>query len=162
MENMVSLIKIGILLGLLLNPGCERFQSQYDVLQVTDCATLLVHYKGTNRKTRLWGIDCPQDTHPMKDSATLFTRRLALRQKVRLIEYGQKPDGAIIAEVVLLTGENINHLLLQNGLARYAPAFPNNPDPLYVQYEQEARKQKIGAWKTKKSSFYPLKYRNKK
>jgi endonuclease YncB( thermonuclease family) len=151
---MVSLIKTGILLSLLWSLGCERFQSEYEVLQVTDCATLLLHYKGAKRKARLWGVSCPQDTHPMKDSATFFTRRLALGQKVRLIEYEQQPNGAIIAEAVLLTGENINHLLLQNGLARYAPVSSKETDPLYVQYEQEAKRRKIGIWKTYKARSY--------
>jgi endonuclease YncB( thermonuclease family) len=156
---MASLIKIGILLGLLLGPGCERFQSEYDVLQVTDCATLLIHYKGTKRKARFWGIDCPRDTHALSDSATLFTRRLAIGKKVRLIEYGQKSDGSIIAEVILPEGQNINYLLLQNGLARYAPESPKDPDPLYVQYELQARREKIGIWKTKKRESYPRKYK---
>ncbi|MCS6906001.1 MAG: thermonuclease family protein [Bacteroidia bacterium] len=129
----------------LLFQGCQRWETKYSVLKVLETEIILVNYRGTLKEIRLWGILCPEYFRACNDSAKLFLQKLLKNQKIRLIEYGKDSRGRIMAEVILEPYQNINHLLLKKGYAKHFKL--HNEDPLYTQYEREAKSKKLGLWK---------------
>lgn len=142
-----------IILVFLLLPAIlqgEDYPSQGIVKRVIDGDTIELK---SGEIVRYIGIDAPETIYSKKMSeafwkeATEANKRLVEGKTVRL-EYDKqvKHDNRLLAYIyvgdVFVNGE-----LVRKGFALYSPFDPNRAkDTLLFQYENEARKNKLGIW----------------
>ncbi len=109
-------------------------------------------------RIRLWGIDCPEIAHGVGETDAYFGREAAdfvrkelVGRKVRLaMDPSRTPRekyGRLLAYVYLEdTGEMLNELLIERGLAyadrRFAHVFRHE----FVEREKSAKRAKLGLW----------------
>jgi len=147
-----------LLLPVVLDGG--DYPSQAVVKRVIDGDT--IQLEGGER-VRYIGIDAPETEYSKKGveafskEATEANRKLVEGKSVRL-EYDRqvRHDNRLLAYVY--AGEIfVNGELVRKGFALYSPFGPNRAkNTLLSQYENEARKNKVGLWSL------PLKHRSKK
>ncbi|MEW6417977.1 MAG: thermonuclease family protein [Nitrospirota bacterium] len=129
----------------------ENYPSVGVVEKVIDGDTIKL---STGELVRYIGIDAPEteySRHKMPQAfgkeATKANRKLVEGKTVRL-EYDKqvKHDNRLLAYVYV--GETfVNGELVRKGFALYSPFSPNNSkNNLLFQYENEARKNKLGIW----------------
>ncbi|MEW6674601.1 MAG: thermonuclease family protein [Nitrospirota bacterium] len=128
----------------------EDYPSQGVVKKIIDGDTIELK---SGELVRYIGIDAPETRYSKRGAeafykeATEANRRLVEGKTVRL-EYDKqvKHDNRLLAYVYV--GETfINGELVRRGFALYSPFGPNrSKDALLFQYENEARKNKLGIW----------------
>ncbi len=129
----------------------EDYASQGVVEKVIDGDTIKLK---TGELIRYIGINAPETEYSRKKmpeafgkEATEANRRLVEGKTVRL-EYDKqvKDDNRLLAYVYV--GETfVNGELVRKGFALYSPFDPNkSKNTLLFQYENEARKNKLGIW----------------
>lgn len=111
------------------------------VTQVKDGDSIVVQY---GEEVRLMHIDCPEWDQPWGERATEFVKEQCLGKQVKLKRHGKDRYGRTLAEVILPEGVNLNHLLVQEGLAWHYRRYSG--DRFYQQLELEARAKKRGLW----------------
>lgn len=117
---------------------------QGTVLLVIDGDSLQVDHAGQQVKIRLNGIDTPEYGQPWSKQAKEFTRQQAFGKKVTVIEKEKDRYGRTVATLLLPNGENLNQLLIGQGLAWWYRHF--SKDQLLKALETQARKARIGLW----------------
>lgn len=100
----------------------------------------------TKKRIRLWGIDCPElRGQPYGNAAKDLTLKLSLNQPVTLLIKDTDRYGRKVAVVILPDKSQLNHRLVESGLAwwyrRYAPG-----DRQLEQLESAAKAAKRGLW----------------
>ncbi|MEW6162407.1 MAG: thermonuclease family protein [Nitrospirota bacterium] len=143
------IILISLLLPVVLYG--EDYPSQGVVKKVIDGDTIEID---SGEFVRYIGIDAPETEYSRKKmpeafgkEATEANRRLVEGKTVRL-EYDKqvKHDNRLLAYVYI--GETfVNGELVRKGFALYSPFGPNkSKNTLLFQYENEARKNRLGIW----------------
>ena len=107
-----NLIVTFLFLGLSVNAF-----SEYVVVDVVDGDTIWFLSDGKREKLRLSQIDAPERDQPLGLEATNFLRQLILNQEITITLQKKKDRYGRYLGEVFLDGENINKLLVRNGLA---------------------------------------------
>lgn len=132
------------------------------VATVLDGDTLILT---DGRRVRLLGIDAPEIAHrsqagePLGDEARLFLKSYAEGKQVQLRYDMQRQDryDRLLAHVYLEDGQNLNTLLLQEGLAYARFEWPNMKYAEdYYAIEKRARDQRHGIWSLPAYEVKPL------
>lgn len=144
----------------------ELTPTSYDsyglVATVLDGDTLILT---DGRRVRLLGIDAPEIAHrnqasePLGEKARLFLKSHAEGKRVQLRYDMQRQDryDRILAHVYLDDGQNLNTLLLQQGLAYARFEWPNMKFAEdYYAIEKRARNQRHGIWSLPAFQVKPL------
>lgn len=129
----------------------------YNVVRVVDGDTIVVDFKGENKKVRLIGVDTPESVHQNSSKnteegkiASKYTKSKLENKKVGLEFDVQEEDkyGRLLA-YVYIDGKMYNKILLKEGMAKIA-TYP--PNVKYVEdfkkLQKEARENKTGFWDT--------------
>ncbi len=138
-------------------PHLEKLTGKVVKIADGDTFTLLVN-GNTKVRVRLHGIDCPENGQPFGNKAKQFTAEKIFGKQV-IVEIKDKDRyGRTIGMVVTEEGENLNELLLKNGLAWHYKMHDKNPD--WAAVEKDARENGIGLW-SYKDSMAPWDWRKK-
>ena len=137
-----------------------EFSIQGQIVRVSDGDTVvLLDEDKTQHRVRLDGIDCPESKQAYGTKATQYVREKLGEGKV-LVYYNKKDRyGRLLGVLVNSKGENINELLLANGLAWHYIYY--NKNPLYSQLEKEARAKQLNIW-SDKNPIEPHEFRKMK
>jgi endonuclease YncB( thermonuclease family) len=129
------------------------------VVKIADGDTFTLLVKGNQQvKVRLHGIDCPENGQPFGNKAKKFTSEMIFGQQV-VVEIRDKDRyGRTVGIVLTETGENLNELLLKNGLAWHYKMHDKNSK--WASFEKAARESGIGLW-SYKDSIAPCDWRKK-
>ena len=115
------------------------------VVRVSAGDQLTVESGGQRYSINLFGIASPVHGQAYSKEALKFTSKRARRKKVTLIVQDRSGEETVSASVILPDGQNLNHLVLQNGWAWWDQRASNE---LILQIlSQEARQEKRGLWK---------------
>lgn len=118
---------------------------QGQIVRVSDGDTVvLLDEDKIQHRVRLDGIDCPESKQAYGTKATQFVREKLGDGEV--IVYYNKKDryGRLLGVLVTSKGDNINELLLANGLAWHYKHY--NKNPIYTQLEQDAKDKRLNIW----------------
>lgn len=131
---------------------CQLEQTQLKQLptatvsRIIDGDTVLLK---DGRRVRLIGIDAPELGEPLADEASDALRKLVMAKTVYLQQGPQASDKyqRVLANLVLVDGQNVEALLLQQGLG-FLVAIPPNLDWLdcHLAMAEEAKMAKRGVW----------------
>ena len=121
----------------------ESFNGQ--VVGVSDGDTLKVMESGRAEKVRLARVDCPEKGQAFGTRAKQRTSDLAFGKVVTVHVNSQDKYGRFISEVVLPDGENLNEILVREGMCWWYRYFSQD-DVVMPRYEQEARSSGRGLW----------------
>jgi endonuclease YncB( thermonuclease family) len=115
------------------------------VVSITDGDTLKVLHAGRIEKIRLSSIDAPEHNQDFGQRAKQFVFRRCYGRMVTIQEFGKDRYGRTIGEVIQSDGADLNHALVEAGLAwwyqKYAPH-----DLELSKLERGARNQHLGLW----------------
>ena len=130
------------------------------VIGVKDGDTIEVLYENNTIVIRFEYIDCPEKKQPFGKKAKKYVSDNIFGKNVRIISKGKTDRWKrLIAVVELKNGENLNKMLVQNGLAMHFKKY--SKDNSYDIIEREAEKNKIGMW-SQKNVIEPWNYRKLK
>mgnify|MGYP001282441155 CR=1 FL=1 len=118
---------------------------QGQIVRVSDGDTVvLLDEDKIQHRVRLDGIDCPESKQAYGTKATQFVREKLGGGKATV--YYNKKDryGRLLGVLINSSGENINELLLANGLAWHYKHY--NKNPIYTQLEQDAKDKRLNIW----------------
>ena len=146
------------LFALLLTNACKR-EFTATVVSVTDGDTFVVAEGTDQKKIRLFGIDCPEDTQAFGAEAREFTSaQLEFAKTVRVQPVDLDIHGRIVANVYLPDGRYLNGEILSAGYGwwfrKYAPR-----DRLLEKLEREAKQSKRGLWRDLNNPIEPWNFR---
>ncbi|MDR3616968.1 MAG: thermonuclease family protein [Candidatus Obscuribacterales bacterium] len=96
-------------------------------------------------KIRLAGIDAPELAQPFGIESRNFLEQLILGQKVEVEERSLDRYGRKVAELTTTNGIDVNHRLVQIGLAWCYPSFAKKDKELFS-LEARARENCVGLW----------------
>ena len=122
--------------------GAETFSAP--VIGVSDGDTITVLREGQRVRVRLANIDCPEKSQDFGARAKQFTSAKAFGKTVTVVSDGTDRYGRTTAEVILPEGMSLNKALVTEGYAWCYQRFCK--DQAYLEYETEARQQKLGIW----------------
>ena len=160
--------KIFLFLFLTITLSCTNSQVKPEnltdfiakVIGVKDGDTIEVLYKKKPIVIRLAHIDCPEKKQPFGKKAKQFVSDAVFGKNVRIVSKGKKDRWKrLIAVIEKENGENLNKILVMNGLAMHYKKY--SKDISYDIIEKEAKKNKIGMW-SQKNMIEPWNYRKKK
>ncbi len=152
-----KILKLGltiiIALILLLNSNHERVPNlEHNAigatkLIVSDGDSFSYWIGKQKHSVRLHGIDCPEKMQPFGKAAHWRSIELLEKLDFKVVPVSGKLDayGRMIADVYLSDGQQLQKILLREGLAFNYQEFPSN-DPEFKQLETKARKTRIGVW----------------
>lgn len=134
-----------ILLSLLLaSPGLAG-EFSGSVVGVLDGDTIEVLHNHQAERIRLSGIDCPEKGQAYGQRAKQATSARVFGKEVTLRTFGKDRYGRTIADVILPDGDNLNQILVKEGLCWwYRKYSPRNA--VLEQLESDAREKQIGLW----------------
>ncbi len=116
------------------------------VLRVVDGDTLVVRYRNTKMRVRLWGIDSPERKQAFSGEAKKFAERLLLGRRVKIYPKDRDDYDRLVA-IVKVGGKCVNEELIKAGLAwvhiRYCREKICDS---WRRRERKARKRKLGLW----------------
>ena len=128
------------------------------VVGVTDGDTIKVMRDGRSVTIRLHGIDAPEKSQSFGSTAKRFVSNACFGQNVTVIEHDTDRYGRLVAELRLADGTNLNHAVVESGLAwwyrKYAPS-----DSGLESAEKNAKTARRGLWSQYNPSP-PWEYRN--
>ena len=125
----------------------DRTPRQGIVLRVSDGDTIRVRLDGKETRVRLYGIDAPESKQEGGIEATKFLKHLLLTGKVTVTALDVDRCGREVALVDLATGENLQEMLLERGLAWVYPQYCKAAFCAdWKEIEARAREKKAGIW----------------
>lgn len=136
--------RVIILSMLLANSGLAgEFSGK--VVGVLDGDTIEVVHDHRAERIRLSGIDCPENGQAYGQRAKLATSAHTFGKEVTLRTFGKDRYGRTIADVILLDGDNLNQILVKEGMCwwyrKYAPE-----NAFLRELETYAREKQKGLW----------------
>jgi len=147
---------------------CADELKSHTVLRVYDGDTILVSGPGKNKVIRLLGIDAPETSkgkgkpgQPYSKKARQHLAGLILNRTASLITYGEDRYHRILA-VVYCNGQDINHAMIQAGLAEvYRGRAPDDFDKApYLKTEAQARQSRTGMWRQGADYVSPIRWKH--
>lgn len=144
--------------------------SEATVVNVIDGDTIDIDLPDGNNpvtRIRLWGIDCPEVAHQPGETDAHFGREAAdfvdehltgRRVRIALEPKRKSRDrfGRLLAYVYLDdTGEMVNQLLVDEGLALVDTRFPHVFNHPFTEAERRAHRAKAGLWQNVTPSQLP-------
>lgn len=129
------------------------------VIAVKDGDTIEVLQGKETYRIRLFGIDCPEKNQAFGNKAKQFTSDKCFGKKVTVRVNNKDMYGRYVADVILPDGNNLNVLLVKNGLAWHYKAY--SKDKNLAKLEENARKKRIGLW-ADKNPIAPWEFRKGK
>lgn len=136
---------IFLLLCFLPLTATQARQLQCKVVGINDGDTLICLHNRTQLKVRLQYIDAPEFAQPFGNKAKQSLAQLAFKKEVELEITGYDKYQRLLAVVYDQTGENLNLIQVQRGMAW---AY-RQTQPIYEQAQQQAQMQRIGLWQDK-------------
>jgi len=116
------------------------------VVSVTDGDTIKVLHDGKEEKIRLYGIDCPEKDQDFGQKAQGLTSALVAGRNVEVQQKEVDRYGRIVG-LVLVDGQSINELIIQNGYAWvYRQYCKERFCSDWIKAETIAQQQKKGLW----------------
>jgi endonuclease YncB( thermonuclease family) len=110
----------------------------YQVVGISDEDTFtIVTDKNEQKKIRLYGIDSPEKGQPFGSNAKQALAVLIFKKKVRIQIEDTDPYGRIVAIVYNDTGQCINEMMLQSGLAWHYKEYDDSRE--WSRMEKNAR-----------------------
>ena len=116
-----------------------------DVLKTSRPLTIEPIKSECVEKIRLAGIDAPELAQPFGIESRNFLEQLILGRKVEVEERSLDRYGRKVAELTTTGGVDVNHSLVQNGLAWCYPSFAKKDRQLFS-LEATARENSVGLW----------------
>ena len=134
-----------IILSLLLaSPGLAG-EFSGTVVGVLDGDTIEVVHAHQTERIRLSGIDCPEKGQAYGQRAKQAMSVQAFGKEVTLRTFGKDRYGRTIADVILPDGDNLNQILVKEGMCwwyrKYAPG-----NAVLEDLETDAREKRMGLW----------------
>jgi endonuclease YncB( thermonuclease family) len=127
------------------------------VVGINDGDTITILVESKQLRIRLFGIDCPEKGQPFGKVAKQRVATLCYNEHVSVQTKGTDFFGRTLGFVFLADGRNLNHLLVDEGLAwwyrKYAPQ-----DSQLKHAEEGAKKVRRGLW-SDKNPVPPWEYR---
>jgi micrococcal nuclease len=114
------------------------------VVSITDGDTFILLTKDkSQKKIRLYGIDCPEKRQPFgsvaKDKLSELIFGKQVNVQVKGLDRWKRTVGTVFFD-----GENINERMLQEGMAWHFTRYDDKPS--WSLMESEARTKRIGLW----------------
>ena len=128
------------------------------VVGVTDGDTIKVMRDGRSVTIRLHGIDAPERSQSFGSTAKRFVSDACFGQQVTVIEHDTNRYGRVVAEIRLLDGSNLNHAVVESGLAWWHRKYAAKDSRLEAA-EKQAKAARRGLWSQFNPSP-PWEYRN--
>lgn len=117
------------------------------MLKVSDGDTVQVMHNGKAEKIRLAGIDAPEKDQPFGKAAKRYVLDLAAHKTVTVDVHTVDRYGRTVGEILFLSGESLNRILVSEGYAWHYKQYSD--DPVLAGLEVEARSYKRGLWQDK-------------
>ena len=128
------------------------------IVSIADGDTLAILVGKTQHRVRLHGADCPDSGQPFRTRAKQFTADKAFGKRVFVTVLDADNYGRLVGNVLLPDAANLNHLLVEAGLAwwyrEYAPT-----DTSLETIEANARTARVGVW-SDSNPIPPWEWRN--
>jgi endonuclease YncB( thermonuclease family) len=152
---------------LLTKPVANTVKSDsYKVLEVYDGDTIQVQTENGPEKVRFSGINAPETTKPgvvgmcMADEATKRTRELIGSSKRVILTPDSRQTNRdrynrLLRYVSNDQNQDINLMLVQEGLAPVMKGFEAEKKTAYLKAEAEAKRQGLGVWSEACKNFKP-------
>ncbi len=143
----MALVVIGrvIILSLLLASSGLAGEFSGTVVGVLDGDTIEVVHARQTERIRLSGIDCPEKGQAYGQRAKQAMSVQAFGKEVTLRTFGKDRYGRTIADVILPDGDNLNQILVKEGMCwwyrKYAPG-----NAVLEDLETDAREKRMGLW----------------
>jgi micrococcal nuclease len=115
------------------------------VVGIADGDTITVLHNGVAERVRLYGIDCPEKSQAFYRAAKEYAAQRSFQKTVTVRVKGRDRWNRTIGEVVLPSGQLLNHQLVRQGLAWWFHKYAAENEELHVMQE-EARAAKRGIW----------------
>jgi endonuclease YncB( thermonuclease family) len=151
------LLWVSLVFSCTSQPSPEKLTGKVVKIADGDSFTLLVN-GNMQVKVRLYGIDCPENGQPFGNKAKLFTSERIFGKKVRVDIKDKDRYGRTVGILFTEKEENLNELLLQNGLAWHYKMHDKNAE--WAALEKNARENGVGLW-SYKDSMAPWDWRKK-
>jgi micrococcal nuclease len=101
--------------------------------------------RGKNLRIRFAHINCPERGKPYYKAAKIFTSDYCFGKEVKIIHSNEFDRyGRLIGEVILPDGQNLNKMLVINGLAVHFKKYSDSKE--YAALEDKAKLLGIGIW----------------
>jgi micrococcal nuclease len=114
------------------------------VVSVRSCSEVLVSHQSKLIAIRIAGIDCPGLTQPSGPEAKAFVATLLNKRTVIVRPTGHDRHRRLWGEVLLQDGRSLGIEMLKAG---WAQASATAVDERLSEFEQDARRSKLGLWK---------------
>lgn len=115
------------------------------VVGVLDGDTIKVVHNLQEERIRLRGIDCPEKGQAYGQRAKQATSARVFGKEVTLRTFGKDRYGRTIAEVILPNGDNLNQILVKEGMCWWYRKYASGNMTL-EELETEARERRAGLW----------------
>ena len=142
-SSLVRLVSVSVLAVCVLRAQKTEFSAQ--VTGLSDGDIIKVNQAGTEKKIRLWGIDCPEMNQPFGPQAKKFTHDLALGKTVTVQVLEVDRFKRQVAFIILPDGRNLNQEIVKAGYAWWFVRYAKD-DKVLEQLESEAKLNKRGMW----------------
>ena len=129
-----------------------------NVNEIVDGDTIRGLYYELPMTVRLAHIDTPEIDQKYGAKAKSFTKKLTQNKPVKIDIISMDRYGRYVA-VVTVDNQNLNRLLVQNGLAWWYQKYSTKK--IYSELQSTAKKARIGLWKQKKP-IAPWEFRKSK
>ncbi|KGL62931.1 thermonuclease family protein [Polaribacter sp. Hel1_85] len=160
MQKIIFLLFLTILLSCHNNSVNRQNLNEFTakVIGIKDGDTIEVLFENKPIIIRLEHIDCPEKRQPFGKKAKQFVSDNIFGKQVIIISKGKIDRWKrLIAVVEFENGENLNKLLVLNGLAMHFKKY--SKDISYNIIEKEARQNKVGMW-SQQNVIEPWNFRN--
>ena len=155
---MRNFLKLNLIIPFLFLCFSLNSFSAYLVVDVVDGDTLWFLNDGKKEKLRLSQIDAPERSQPYGSEATQFLEQLVLDKEITIDLQGKKDRYGRYLGEVFFEGENINKLLVRNGLAWVYDRYVT--DESYYKDLEIAKNKEMNIWSSD-NQISPWEWRRK-
>jgi|TARA_B110000438_G_C15769156_1_gene631038 micrococcal nuclease len=145
---MLGFLKLKLIVLLIFLSFSTITFSGYLVVDVVDGDTLWFLDDGIKEKLRLSQIDAPESSQPFGLEATKLLEKLILNKEISITLQSKKDRYGRYLGEVFINDENINKLLVRNGLAWVYDRYVT--DDSYYEDLEIAKNKRINIWSDNK------------
>lgn len=148
MRQLTTLLLLCIVFAVPAAAASSQFKGRVVAVADGDTITVLTQDK-QQVKIRLYGIDCPESRQPFGTRAGQATSKAVFGKDVTVKPVETDRYGRTVAIVLLPSGEDLNTILLREGMAWVYQKFCKHSEICgsYRQLEHQAKSEKRGLWK---------------